>query len=118
MWVSILRIPYGLLFPVILGFTVVGAYSLANSSFDIGLMAAFGVVGYLFRKPDMPLVPVVMTLVLGPLMEGGLRRSLEMSDGDFSIFLSRPISAAFLALGVALLLLPLVRLALRRGAAR
>jgi putative tricarboxylic transport membrane protein len=118
MWVSILRIPYGLLFPVILGFTVVGAYSLASSSFDIGLMAAFGVVGSLFRKLDIPLVPVVMTLVLGPLMEGGRRRSLEMSDGDFSIFLSRPISAAFLALGVALLLLPLVRLALRRGAAR
>ena len=117
MWVSILRIPYGILFPVILGFTVVGAYSLANSSFDIGLMATFGVIGYLFRKLDIPLVPVVMTLVLGPMMEGGLRRSLEMSDGDFSIFLARPIAASILAVAVVLLLLAVLRRARRRPSA-
>lgn len=107
MWVSILRIPYSFLFPVILGFTVVGAYSLANSQFDLGLMAVFGLIGYIMRKLDFPLVPIIMTLILGPMMEGGLRRSLEMSQGDFTIFLARPISASFLALAVLFLLLPL-----------
>lgn len=106
LWISILRIPYGLLFPVILGFTVVGAYSLSNSTFDVGLMAVFGLIGYLMRKLDFPLVPVIMTLVLGPLMEGGLRRSLEMSQGDFAIFLTRPITAGFLSLAVLALLYP------------
>ncbi|MCA1242126.1 tripartite tricarboxylate transporter permease [Stappia stellulata] len=108
MWVSILRIPYSFLFPVILGFTIVGAYSLANSQFDLGLIAVFGLIGYIMRKLDFPLVPIIMTLILGPMMEGGLRRSLEMSQGDFTIFLQRPITAGFLTLAVVFLLLPLM----------
>ncbi|MGJ3265067.1 MAG: tripartite tricarboxylate transporter permease [Salinarimonas sp.] len=114
MWVSILRIPYGILFPMILGFTVVGAYSLANSRFDIGLMAVFGLIGWAMRKLDIPLVPIIMTMVLGPLMEGGLRRSLEMSQGDFTILLTRPIAATFLALAVAVLVVPPLLGLLRR----
>jgi len=119
MWVSILRIPYSFLFPVILGFTVVGAYSLANSQFDLGLLAVFGLIGYVMRKLDFPLVPIIMTLILGPMMEGGLRRSLEMSQGDFAIFLDRPIAAGFLALALVFLLMPLLsglRQRLRRSA--
>lgn len=117
-WVSILRIPYGLLFPLILGFTIVGAYSLANSQFDLGLMAVFGLVGYVMRKLDFPIVPIIMTLILGPMMEGGLRRSLEMSQGDFMILIDRPISASFLAAAVVLLLWPLVAMAVRAVRAR
>ena len=77
---------------IILGFCVIGVYSLSNSVFDIVAMLAFGIVGYLFKKLDIPAAPLVLTLVLGPLMERALRQSLEMSEGDFSIFLTRPIS--------------------------
>jgi putative tricarboxylic transport membrane protein len=98
MWVAVLKIPYSILLTLVLGFCVVGAYSLSNSVFDIGAMLAFGILGYLFKKLDIPTAPLVLTLVLGPLMERGLRQSLEMSRGDFSIFFSRPLSATLLAI--------------------
>ena len=97
-WVAVLRIPYSVLLALVLGFCVVGAYSLSNSVFDIGAMLAFGILGYLFKKLDIPTAPLVLTLVLGPLMERGLRQSLEMSRGDFSIFFTRPISATLLVI--------------------
>lgn len=98
LWVAILKIPYSILFALILAFCVVGAYSLNSSTFDIGVMLAFGVIGYCFKKLDIPLAPLALTLILGPLMERGLRQSLEMSQGDFMIFLTRPISATLLAI--------------------
>jgi len=98
MWVAILKIPRGVLYTLILAFCVVGAYSLNNSAFDVGAMLVFGVIGYLFKKLDIPLAPMALTLILGPLMERGLRQSLEMSRGDFTIFFTRPISATLLAL--------------------
>ena len=82
---------------IILGLCVIGVYSLGNSVFDIVAMLGFGILGYLFKKVDIPAAPLVLTLVLGPLMERGLRQSLEMSEGDFTIFLARPISATLLA---------------------
>jgi len=100
LWVAVLKIPYSILLALVLGFCVVGAYSLSNSVFDIGAMLAFGIVGYLFKKLDIPTAPLVLTLVLGPLMERGLRQSLEMSRGDFSIFFLRPLSATLLAIAV------------------
>ena len=98
LWVAILKIPYSILFALILAFCVVGAYSLNSSTFDIGVMLAFGIIGYCFRKLDIPLAPLSLTLILGPLMERGLRQSLEMSQGDFMIFFYRPISATLLAI--------------------
>jgi len=103
LWVSLLRVPYSVLGPLILGFSVLGCYSLNNSVFDVGLMLIFGLVGYLMKKMDIPLAPAIMTLILGPLMESGLRRSLELSGGDFSIFITRPISAVLLAVTVVIL---------------
>jgi putative tricarboxylic transport membrane protein len=97
LWVRLLKIPYSMLIAIILGFCVIGAYSLSNSAFDVVAMLAFGIVGYLFKKVDIPAAPLVLTFVLGPLMERGLRQSLEMSEGDFSIFFTRPISGALLA---------------------
>ena len=94
-WVAALKIPYSLLFALILALIVVGSYSLTSSVFTIGVTLAFGILGYVFRKLDIPLAPLVMTLILAPLMERGLRQSLEMSAGDFSIFVTRPISAVF-----------------------
>ena len=92
LWVKLLRIPRAILFTFILGFCIVGAYSINGQIFDIGVMVLFGVLGYLFKKLDIPLAPLVLTLILGPLMEQSLRQSLEISQGDFSIFFTRPIA--------------------------
>ena len=98
MWVAVLKIPYSILMTLVLGFCIVGVYSVSGSVFDIGAMLAFGLVGYAFKKLDIPTAPLVLTLILGPLMERGLRQSLEISRGDFSILFTRPISATLLAI--------------------
>ena len=100
MWVAILKIPYEFLLTIILGFCILGAYSLNNEVFDIAAMLGFGIVGYLFKKLDIPEAPMILTMVLTPIMEASLRQSLEMSRGDFSIFFTRPISAALIGLAV------------------
>ena len=103
MWVAVLKIPYSTLFAFILGFSVVGAYSVDGSVFGIGVMLAFGLVGYAFKKLDIPLAPFALTLILGPMMEKALRQSLEMSAGDLSVFYTRPLTATLLALAVIIL---------------
>jgi putative tricarboxylic transport membrane protein len=103
-WVAVLKIPYAILMTLILVFCVIGVYSLSSSVFDIGVMLAFGLVGYAFKKLDIPTAPLVLTMILGPLMERGLRQSLEMSRGDFSILFTRPISATLLAVAALLIL--------------
>ncbi len=114
MWVKILQIPYSILFALILCFTVIGAYSINSSAFDVGLMAVFGVIGYILKKTDFPLAPAVLTLILGPLMEKSLRQALEMSQGDFSIFFGRPITATLLAIAAVALLYPIVQSGFQR----
>jgi len=100
MWVSVLKIPYSILFTLILGFAVVGAYSVSGSVFDVGIMLVFGIVGYIFKKLDIPLAPFALTLILGPMMEKALRQSLEMSGGLMSIFYTRPLAALLMAIAV------------------
>ena len=114
-WVKFLMIPYNVLFAIILAFMVLGAYSVDNSSFDIMVMLLFGIVGYLLRKMDIPLAPAVLTLILGPLMEKSLRRSMEMSQGDFGIFLESRIAMVLLALAAVVLLTPIVKFMLAVG---
>ncbi len=111
LWVAILRVPYAILYTVILGFCVLGAYSLNGSVFDVGVMTAFGAIGYLLRKLDIPAAPMVLTMVLGPLMERALRQSLEISGGDVSILFTRPISAAALAIAAAFAVTSLLQVA-------
>ena len=96
LWARLLKVPYQYLCAGTLLFCIVGAYSLKGTVFDVGVMLAFGVIGYFFRKLDFPLAPAVLALILGPFMEKSLRTSLEISGGDFSIFLTRPISATLL----------------------
>ena len=103
-WVALLKVPYSILLTLVMGFCVVGAYSLSSSVFDIGAMLGFGILGYVFKKLDIPAAPLVLTLILGPLMERGLRQSLEMSRGDFSIFVSRPLSATLLAIAALIII--------------
>ncbi len=113
-WVKILKIPYGLLFGVILAFMVVGAYSVSNSAFDVLVMTLFGVIGYLLRKLDFPLAPIVLTLILGPMMERSLRQSLDMSQGSLGIFLESPIAVVLLVLAALILIAPAFKF-FRRG---
>jgi len=103
LWAKILEIPYQYICVGTVLFCMIGAYSINSSVFDIWVMLGFGVVGYLLRKLDFPLAPAVLGLILGPPLEKSLRTSLEMSAGDFSIFLSRPITIVLLVLSVGVL---------------
>ncbi|NBU79629.1 MAG: tripartite tricarboxylate transporter permease [Sphingomonadaceae bacterium] len=98
LWVQLLRIPKGLLTAIILVFSTVGAFSLQGSLGDVVIVWLLGVAAFLLRRYGFPIAPVLLGLVLGPLIEQDLRRSLAMSSGDFSIFLTRPIAASILAL--------------------
>jgi putative tricarboxylic transport membrane protein len=106
LFASLLRTPYFVLYPVILVLCVVGGYSLNGSSFDLWLMFAFGIGGFFLRKLDFPPAPAILGVVLGPLIESTLRQSLAMSQGAWTIFVSRPISAALAALLAFIVLLP------------
>jgi putative tricarboxylic transport membrane protein len=108
MWVQILKVPYKILFPLILLFCLIGVYSVSNAVFDIYVMIIFGILGYLMKKFDYEGAPLVLAFVLGPLLENNLRKSLIMSQGDFSIFFIRPLSAASLILALFLLVSPFI----------
>ena len=107
-WVQVLRVPYRILFPLILLFCLIGVYAVSNTVFDIYIMVLFGVVGYLMKKFGYEPAPLVLAFVLGPMLENNLRKSLILSQGDFSTFVTRPLSAIALLLALALLLSPLI----------
>ena len=98
LWVQVLKIPYRILFPLILLLCIIGAYSVNNSGFDVLVMVLFGVVGYLFRKFGYECAPLILAFVLGPLLELNFRQSLLSSQGNFSIFFTRPIAATAILL--------------------
>lgn len=111
-WVKMISIPYHHLYPIILVFCGVGVFSLANHTFDVYLMAAFGVLGYIFTKLECEPAPLLLGFILGPMMEEYLRRALLLSRGDFSVFVTRPISATMLVIALVSLvvvLLPSIR---------
>jgi putative tricarboxylic transport membrane protein len=102
-WVRLLQVPYGYLFPTILVFCCIGTYALNSSTGEVLIMTAFGVIGYVFRKLDCEPAPLLLGLVLGPLLEENLRRALQLTGGDWSVFVTRPLSLAFLLAALALL---------------
>jgi putative tricarboxylic transport membrane protein len=108
LWVQLLKVPYKILFPMILLFCVIGAYSVSNQVFDVYLMLGFGVLGWLMKKFGFEPAPLVLAFVLGPMLENNLRKSMILSQGDFMMFLERPISAVCLACAVLLLVSPLL----------
>jgi putative tricarboxylic transport membrane protein len=116
MWVQVLKLPYRILFPLILMFCIVGVFASGNASFDVLLMVIFGVLGYLMRKFGYEPAPLVLAFVLGPMLENNLRKSLILSHGEFQIFIARPISAVCLLLAVAALAAPLLPALARRRA--
>jgi len=108
LWVRILKVPYPILFPLILLFCLIGCYSLNNSVTEVMIMVLFGLIGYVFRKFQYEAAPLVLALVLGPMMETSLRQALLMSGGTPLIFFTRPISAALMGTAIFLLVFPLI----------
>jgi putative tricarboxylic transport membrane protein len=108
LWVMVLRVPYYLLYPLILLFCMIGAYSIGNNNADVIIMLIFGIVGYLLRKFRYDAPPLVLALVLGGELESSLRQSLMLSRGDFSIFVTRPITLGFLIVAFLLLVVPII----------
>jgi putative tricarboxylic transport membrane protein len=104
LWVKLLKVPYRILFPLILFFCVIGSYSINNSTFDVAVMILFGILGYVFRKYGYEPAPLVMAFILGPMLENSLRQSLLMSQGDISILFTHPIGATCLVIALLLIL--------------
>jgi putative tricarboxylic transport membrane protein len=108
MWVQVLKIPAKYLYPLILLFCLIGAYTINNTVFGIVVMSIFGVVGYLFKKFEFEPAPMVLAFVLGPLLDLNLRQALLMSEGSFLGFFTKPISAVTLGIAILLLLSSIV----------
>ncbi len=113
-WASLLRVPYHYLYPAILVFCCIGVYSVQNSVFEVWQAVAFGLLGYVLLKLDCEPAPLLMGFVLGPMMEEYFRRALLLSHGEFSIFVTRPLSLSLLIMA-GLLLLMVAMPAIRRG---
>jgi TctA family transporter len=108
MWIKLLSVPYRLLFPAIVLFCAIGVYSTNNNTFDIWLVALFGFIGYIFMKLGCEPAPLLLGFILGPMMEENLRRALLLSRGDWSVFVTRPLSGSLLAAAVVLLIIVLL----------
>jgi putative tricarboxylic transport membrane protein len=108
MWIKLLSVPYRWLFPAIVLFCAIGVYSTNNNTFDIWLVGLFGFIGYLFIKLGMEPAPLLLGFILGPMMEENLRRALLLSRGDWSVFVTRGLSASLLLVAAILLCIVLL----------
>jgi putative tricarboxylic transport membrane protein len=108
MWIKLLTVPYRYLFPSIVLFCAIGVYSTNNNTFDVWTVGIFGVIGYIFVKLGAEPAPLLLGFILGPMMEENLRRALLLSRGDWSVFVTRPLSAGLLAAGLLLLAIVLL----------
>jgi putative tricarboxylic transport membrane protein len=109
LFAQILRLPYYVLYPFILGISIIGVFSVNGSLFDVWVMSLFGLLGYVMRKLDFPAAALVLGMVLGDILERALRQSLMMSQGDIMILFTRPISGTLLAIAALVLCLPALR---------
>jgi putative tricarboxylic transport membrane protein len=110
LFVQVLRVPYGYLFPAIVMFCILGVYAASGSVVDIWIMLIMGVLGYVLKKMDFETAPIVLGLILSPLIELAMRQSLSMSNGSYAIFVEKPIAATLLAVAALLLILGLLPL--------
>jgi putative tricarboxylic transport membrane protein len=108
-WVRLLKVPYHYMAVVIVIICIVGAYSIKNSAFDVGMMVVFGVLGYFLRKGGFPAAPLVLAMILGRILERSLQQSLKVSGADPMIFIEKPISAALLAVSALVMLFPVFK---------
>ena len=109
LFIKVIQIKPYILTPIIFVLCILGSYALRNNMFDVGAMLLIAVIGYFFLKLEIPIAPIVLALILGPLAESNLRRSLLLSQGSASIFFTRPICIFFLLLAVLSLCWPLLR---------
>ena len=114
LFAAILRIPFSIIAPVILVFCAIGAYTVHNSTFDVVMMLVFGVVGYVLKKCNYPLAPLVLAIVLGDKAEEAFRQSLLSSQGSLGIFFSNGLVSSIMALGLIALFWPLIQNAFTR----
>ena len=114
LWVKLLKVPYGILFPLILLFCLIGVYSVANNPWDIVVMLGFSVVGYLMKKFEYEPAPLVLAFVLGKMAEESVRQSLVLSRGDFMVFLTHPISCVSIIIAVILVFSPVIKVLVQR----
>ncbi|HVL21055.1 MAG TPA: tripartite tricarboxylate transporter permease, partial [Amaricoccus sp.] len=113
-WAAILRIPFSVIAPIILVICAIGAYTVHNALLDISVMLIFGVIGYVFKKLDYPLAPLVLALVLGDMAESSFRRAMLISQGDLSIFWSNALVGSIVSLAMVMLFWPAISLILAR----
>lgn len=106
---NVVKVPTKILLPILIVLCVIGSFAVHNTVFDVLLMLVFGLIGYVLLKLDFPLTPMVIAIVLGPLAENNMRRALIMSQGDFRIFFTKPISAIFLTISILVILVPMIR---------
>ena len=111
---AILRIPFSIIAPIILVICAIGAYTVHNSTFDVIMMLVFGVIGYVMKKCDYPLAPMVLAIVLGDKAEEAFRQSLLASQGKLSVFWSNGLVSSIMALGLIALFWPLIQGVLTR----
>ncbi|MEO0363328.1 MAG: tripartite tricarboxylate transporter permease, partial [Pseudomonadota bacterium] len=104
-----LRMPFAVLCAMVLTLCIVGGFAPSQKMHDVWLILVFGFVGYLLRKADYPMAPLVLALVLGPLMEKSFRQTLIAEQGNVFAFVERPLSGAFIAIAVLLFVLPLLK---------
>ena len=107
-WIKLLAVPYRYLFPAIVLFCAIGVYATTHNTFDVWMVGLFGFMGYVFSKLGAQPAPLLLGFILGPMMEANLRQALLLSDGDWSVFLMRPVSGALLAAGAMLLVMVLL----------
>ncbi|MEG1391234.1 MAG: tripartite tricarboxylate transporter permease, partial [Angelakisella sp.] len=108
-FVNVTKIPTQVMVPVLVTLCIIGAYAVNNTSFDALLMVLFGLFGYIMKKLDFPLTPMVIAIVLGPLAESNLRRALIISKGSWMIFFEKPISLFFIVLAMVMLFMPVIK---------
>ncbi|MBI1962147.1 MAG: tripartite tricarboxylate transporter permease [Candidatus Rokubacteria bacterium] len=108
-WVRLLKVPYAYLAVVVVIICIIGAYSISNTVFDVGVMLVFGVFGYLLRKGSFPAAPLVLAMILGRILERSFLQALQVSAADLSIFIEKPISAALLSVAALVMLTPAAR---------
>ena len=113
-WAAILRIPFSIIAPVIIVICAIGAYTVHNAMLDIWFMLGFGVIGYVFKKLDYPLAPLVLALVLGDKAEDSFRQAMLVSQGDVMIMWSNPLVGSITTLALVMLFWPLVSKAIAK----
>lgn len=108
LFANVARVPQSIMVPIIVAMCTMGAFAIGNNIFEVFVVAAFGLIGFLMKKVDLPITPLCISLVLGPLFESSMRRALLLSDNDFTIFFTRPVSCMILILSVVIMLWPII----------